>query len=225
MKPPERLSDIRLASRVAARVAHDLNNVAAVLSGHIYLLRNSAESPQEAFDAMEKAMEHLQRLTQSLGAMGAVGTEEEGAFDLNALVVDAAKEAEEAAGRGPVQLDLDWNLPKLVGRKNDVRLAIDALLANAREASAPSKGIRVSTRPLPVGLGVVLTVEDSGSGIPPGATERIFDPLFSTKGEKGLGIGLTLAAAVAALHGGSCEVESRPEGGTRAVLELRKVSG
>ncbi|MGH9364831.1 MAG: ATP-binding protein, partial [Thermoanaerobaculia bacterium] len=149
---------------------------------------------------------------------------EEGPFDLNAVTADAAREAEEA-GRGPVQLDLDWNLPKLLGRKNDVRLAMDALLANAREASGPSRGIRISTRALSEGPGVALTVEDSGRGIPPGATERIFDPLFSTKEAKGLGIGLTLAAAVAVLHGGSCEVEGRPEGGTQAVLKLRKVSG
>lgn len=224
MKAPEHLSDIRLAPRVAARVAHDLNNVAAVFAGHIYLLRNSAEPPEEAFGAMENAMENLQRLTQSLGVLGGVGTEEEGPLDLNALAADVAKEAEEA-GRGPVELDLDSSLPKLLGRINDVRLAIAALLANACEATGPSRAIRMSTHALPGGLGVALTVEDSGSGIPSGAAGRIFDPLFSTKGAKGRGIGLTLAAAVAALHRGSCEVESRPEGGTRAVLKLREVSG
>jgi two-component system NtrC family sensor kinase len=220
VKAPERLSDIRLASRVAGRAAHDLNNVAAVLSGHIYLLRTSAEPPEEAFEAMEKAMAHFQRLTQSLGVLSGVGTEEEGLFDLNTLAADVAREAEEV-GRGPFRLDLDSNLPELLGRRGDVRLAMGALFANAREASGPSGEIRVSTRPLADGLGAALSVEDQGSGIPPEAAERIFDPFFSTKGEKGLGIGLTLAAAVAALHGGSCEVEGRPEGGTRAVLQLR----
>lgn len=56
MKPPEGFSDIRLASSVAARAAHDLNNVAAVFSRHVFLLRNSAESPEEAFESMEKAI-------------------------------------------------------------------------------------------------------------------------------------------------------------------------
>lgn len=221
MKPPPQLSDIRLASRVASRVAHDLNNVAAVLTGHIYLLRNSAESREEAFGAMEKAMEHLLRLTQSLGALGGVGLEEESAFDLNAVLKEMVKEAKGPADRGPVRLDLALKLPKIRGRKGDIQIAIDALLANAREATGPNADISISTRALSGGRGVAVRVEDSGGGIPPPAAERIFDPLFSTRGTKGRGIGLTLAAVVALLHGGSCEVERRPEGGTRAVLELR----
>ncbi len=218
MKAPESSYDIRLASKVAARTAHDLNNVAAVFSGHLFLLRNSAESTEEAFESMEKAIEHLQRLTLSLSILGGLGVEEVEAFDLNEITRAAAADP---VHRGcSIELDLDLSLPRLSGRKNEVRQAFDSLLSNAREAGGAAQVILISTRHLPQAHAAVLAIEDSGKGIPPEIRERVFEPLFSTKGEKGRGIGLTLAGAVAALHGGSCEIEDRPGGGARAVLCL-----
>ena len=60
----------RLAARVAARAAHDLNNALAVFSGHIYLLRESAEPVSEALDAMEKAAENVKRSAKNLSEVG-----------------------------------------------------------------------------------------------------------------------------------------------------------
>ena len=114
----------RLASRVAARTAHDLNNIAAVVSGHIYLLRSGAEPMEEAFEAMEKAMEHMERLTRSLTALGTLGLEPVEATDVN----EALRETLAGAGAGGVELDLDPELPKLSTRRADLIRAVDALV-------------------------------------------------------------------------------------------------
>jgi signal transduction histidine kinase len=199
----------RLAARIAARAAHDLNNFASVLSGHLYLLRNAAEPPEEAYEAMEKALSHLDRLTRSLTILGTLGAEAAEPLDLNEL----ARAAAQAAGVPSLELDLEPGLPDLPLRRADLLQAIEALIANAREASESGGPVRVTTR-LDPATSIRLTVEDSGAGIPPEAAARCLDPFFTTKGEKGRGIGLTIGSLVATLHSGTLDVASRPEGGT-----------
>ena len=205
----------RIAARIAARTAHDLNNLAAVFSGHLYLLRNAAEPPEEAYDAMEKALAHLDRLTRGLTAVGGIGLEEPSAIDMN----EVTRAAAQSAG-APVELELAAALPSVRGSQRDLSVALEALLANAREAAGSEAPIRVLTR---VDRdSIVVLVEDSGSGVAPAVRQRHFDPLFSTKGEKGRGLGLTIASLVATLHGGQLTVEDRSEAGSRASLRLPK---
>lgn len=206
---------LRLASRLAARTAHELNNVSAVLTGHLYLLRSSNDPPEESYEAMEKALAHLQRVSGSLARLGPLGTGEAGSFDLNGAVRSAVEES----GLG-VALELEEGVWPVHGRESDVRLALAALLDNAREANGEGGGIRVFTRSDPIGSGILLGVEDSGPGGAPELRGRAFDPLFSTKGERGRGIGLTLVACVAAAHGAECEIESCEGGGTRVSIRF-----
>jgi signal transduction histidine kinase len=205
----------RLTTRLASRTAHDLNNVAAVFSGHVYLLRSEAEPLEEAFEAMEKALEHLERLTRGLASLGTLGIEPLETVDVNAVVRSAA----EGAG-GPVELDLDSEVPPLSGRREDLRRAVEALLVNAREANEPGRPVRLSTKRDKAGSAFTITIEDSGKGVEAEARRRDFSPLFSSKGMKGRGFGVTLARMVAALSDGSLALEDRPEGGTRAILRF-----
>lgn len=202
-----------LGTRIAARTAHDLNNIAAVLSGHIYLLRNGAEPPEEGYEAMEKALAHLDRLTRGLTILGTLGAEIPEPLDLN----EVARSAARAAGPPNLELDLQPGLPDLPLRRTDLLQAIEALISNAREASESGASVRLTTRLDPTGS-IRITVEDSGPGIAPEVAPKCLDPFFSTKGEKGRGIGLTVAVLVATLHSGTLEVAPRPEGGTRISL-------
>jgi signal transduction histidine kinase len=205
--------DPRLLSRLAGKTAHDLNNVLAVFSGHIHLLRSAAEPQEEAFEAMEKVLEHLQRLAGSLAAVGALAQEEAAPVDVNETVGSAC----EAARR--VELDLEPGLPPLRARRSDLESAVRALVANASEASDPAQSVRVSTLSDPDG-GVRIQVEDRGRGVPAEVRRRSFEPLFSTSGMKGRGIGITVATVVAAELGGSLQIEEHAGGGTRATLRL-----
>jgi two-component system, NtrC family, sensor kinase len=203
----------RLATRIAARTAHDLNNLAAVFSGHLYLLRNNAEPPEEAYEAMEKALAHLDRLARGLTALGGIGLEEPVSVDVNEVARAAARSV-----AGPVELELVAAVPSTRGSSPNLSVALEALLSNAREASGPAAPIRLITRT--DGDSILVVIEDSGPGVSPAVRKRNFEPFFSTKEEKGRGVGLTLAALAVQLHGGTLAVVDRPEGGTRVSLSL-----
>ena len=203
----------RLLSRLAGKAAHDLNNGIAVFSGHVYLLRSAAEPPEEAFQAMDKVLEHLQRLAASLAAVGALAQEEAAPVNVN----DAVTSASAATPR--VELDLEPGLPPLRARRADLERAVYALLVNASEASGPEEPISLRTLADPDG-GVQIRVEDRGKGVSADVRRRSFEPLYSTSGMKGRGIGITVAAAVAAELGGSLAIDDRPGGGTFATLRL-----
>jgi signal transduction histidine kinase len=73
---------------------------------------------------------------------------------------------------------------------------------------------------------VRITVEDSGSGIPPEVLSRAFEPFFTTRAfSGGTGLGLAIARRIAGNHGGSIRLESEPGRGTRAIVELPARTG
>lgn len=106
-----------------------------------------------------------------------------------------------------------------------IRQVLINLIRNAADAIPPRYGridIRVHTD-----LGdVVVEVQDNGSGISPMTAARVFEPFFSTKGEKGLGLGLDISRQIAVAHGGTLTFESREstadahDGGTIFRLRL-----
>jgi len=91
------------------------------------------------------------------------------------------------------------------------------LLRNAAEA-LPEGGLASLQVTTPEGS-VEVSVEDSGPGMSPEVQSRAFEPLFSTRTE-GTGLGLPIAQRIATAHGGSIEIESRPDRGTRVMVRL-----
>lgn len=206
----------RLLSRLAARAAHDLNNLISIASGHVYLMRQPGAPIEESLEAIETASSQIERLSRNLARIGTLEGGPHRPVSLNALAQRAAAKNE---GRR-LRLDLEERLPEVPGTETDLAAALDCLIENAAEAGGPEQEVRVSTRQEPGGGAVLLSVEDSGRGIPPEIAERIFDPFFSTRTGRGAGLGLFLVAAVAAAHGTSCRIEPRAGGGTAASLRL-----
>src|SRR5262249_21908434 len=162
---------------------------------------------------MEASLASLQQLSRSLTAVGTLGIEEPVSVDLGEVLRSAVEEA-----GGKVQLEKPISLPPFRGSPRDLRVAIGALLANAREAAPPDAPVRVVAGV--EGNLIVIAVEDPGPGVAVSVRQKNFDPLFSTKGEKGRGVGVTIARLVAALHGGTLSIEDRSADGTRVSLRL-----
>jgi len=93
----------------------------------------------------------------------------------------------------------------------DLRYVFINLLLNARDAMPRGGTIRV--RGSVAGGKAVVTVEDEGTGIPPEHLHSIFRPFFTTKGNQGTGLGLSMAYGVMARAEGSITAANRPEGG------------
>jgi signal transduction histidine kinase len=96
------------------------------------------------------------------------------------------------------------------------------LVRNAAQASAPRSAIQVTIDEDEGG--VRLVVADHGSGMTPDVLERLGEPFFTTRGERGTGLGLGISRRIVAEHGGRMEFESTPGQGTRVVVTLPRLA-
>jgi len=143
--------------------------------------------------------------------------------DLNALIDEAeslvAKRLRERNVKVEKQLQPD--LPKIMASADQIKQVILNLVLNAAEAMPKGGLITVSTeshRDAASGFirteAVRMQVADTGPGIAEEYVPHIFEPFFSTKREKGTGLGLWVSLGIAQSHGGRLQVRNRPGGGT-----------
>ncbi|HEY6050128.1 MAG TPA: ATP-binding protein [Thermoanaerobaculia bacterium] len=177
-------------------------------------MRESEEAVSEALDAMEKALDNAGRLARNLGEVGALGIEEPGTLDVNELVRASIRGIPEKS----VETALDAFVAPVFARASDVSRALRALLQNAREANGGTGRVRIATGEDSDEVRVL--VEDGGEGIPEVVRRRDFDPLFSTSGQRGRGLGITVARLAALIAGGRLTLEDLQGGGTRAIFAL-----
>jgi PAS domain S-box-containing protein len=132
--------------------------------------------------------------------------------DLSALVEHAVRESDLVSGH-PVILDLESVVVSIDAAKAE--RIVENLLANAGRHTPA--GTRLWVRVKPKDGGALLVVEDEGPGVPPELKEAVFEPFRQGRTEAphspGVGVGLSLVARFAELHGGRAWVEDRPGGG------------
>jgi two-component system NtrC family sensor kinase len=120
---------------------------------------------------------------------------------------------------------LGAGLPEIEADPVQIRQVVTNLVINAMQAIQVDGTVTVGTEV--DHEAVVLSVEDTGSGMTPDVRRRIFDPFFTTKDVgQGTGLGLAVVQGIVAGHGGTIEVESEPSRGSvfRVRLPLRAAS-
>lgn len=155
------------------------------------------------------------------------GTDDEAAVRINLNevvrdVLDIATQRLLASG-----ITVDWRpepvLPALLGSPLKLRSAVKSLVDNAIDAIDDGRARReIALSTQACGDAVVLTLDDSGPGIPPELRLKVFEPFFSASGHAGrhLGIGLSRAQQIVADHGGIIDILDAPRGGCRVRIEL-----
>jgi CheY-like chemotaxis protein len=109
-------------------------------------------------------------------------------------------------------------LPPVAGNDADLREILVNLLFNAVDAMTQDGTITVRTRP--AGEFCVLEVQDEGTGMSEEVRQRCLEPFFTTKGEKGTGLGLAMVYGVVQRHGGTIDVRSAVGEGTTFIIQL-----
>lgn len=140
--------------------------------------------------------------------------------DLNAVVRRTVKQLEDGVGpeEPPLRVETELDdLPPFAFDKTLVESTVLNLLVNAKEAMPAGGDVRVETRRN--GESALLTVTDSGSGIPADKLEDVFNPFYTTK-PTGVGLGLAMVSKFIDSHGGKISVESPPGKGAKFRVEL-----
>jgi len=211
---------IAAAGRLAATVAHEINNPLESVTNFVYLARISGELPPEIRRYLDHADQELARVAhiarQTLGFYRA--NARPSMLDISRVVDDVVTIYQRKLDNKNISLvrRIDPNLRTYVV-EGEVKQVLSNLLANAIDASDFDTRISISARRIsdPNGrLGVRLVVADRGEGIAPEHKKKLFLPFFTTKKDVGTGLGLWITKELIEKSGGSIRLHSRVGSGT-----------
>jgi PAS domain S-box-containing protein len=216
--------------QVAGGIAHDFNNLLQAILGYSQLMSKNLQNT----DVVRRGLSVIE--TAAVGGAETVRRIQKFArlrpdepfvsVELNQVVHDSVAITrprwEERVAKGGVPLRLDLRLtplPMVMGRPSELNEVITNLILNAIDAMPQGGTLGIYTRP-EGDEHVVLTVVDTGVGMPEHVRKRIFDPFFTTKGEVGTGLGLSVSYSIIQRHGGEMRAESQPGRGTTFTIVL-----
>ncbi|MDP1832401.1 MAG: ATP-binding protein [Geothrix sp.] len=222
----------KLASvgRLAAGVAHEINNPLTGVLSYASLLRKRMEhdvSACEDLDVIVRETVRCRGIIRGLLDFARPATPARKPMELNEVVRRSVSVVMTQLSLNQVDLSLDLapDLPAVQADANQIQQVVVNLLLNAMDAIGTEGGsVRATTRPGALGS-IEFTLEDSGPGIAPEDLPRIFEPFFTTKGNQGTGLGLAVSWGIAEAHGGSLRAETIPGHGTRLILRLPTSAG
>jgi PAS domain S-box-containing protein len=225
---------LKALGQLASGIAHDFNNALSMIIGFTELLL----SDEQGIEDESKRRAHLHLIhSAAQDAAGVVGRLREfsrpsaGGDDLppvqiNDLIAQAIS-LSQPRWRGQAQASGQTirvtaelgQVPQIGGRAGELREALANLIINAVDAMPEGGTLTLRTR-----LDddhVVVDVADTGTGMSPEVCERIFDPFYTTKGDRGTGLGLAMVQGIVAQHGGEISVASQPGFGTTFTMRFQ----
>jgi len=215
---------------MASGIAHDFNNSLATILGYGELLLEHPERTdyvKKLMTAGQDARQTVRRLREFYKSDA--GAEKFAAVNLNILAEQAVsltmpRWSNQALARGIrilVKTDLAA-IPLIAGNPAELRELLINLIFNSVDALPNGGEISIQTRQ--EGETALLSVSDNGSGMDDATVERCMEPFFTTKGEGGTGLGLSVVHGIVTRHGGSVDIVSGPDAGTRFSLRFPTTS-
>jgi signal transduction histidine kinase/ActR/RegA family two-component response regulator len=237
----ERLNAV---GKMASGLAHDFNNALVPISGYAEMLLEHPDILQD----LPKAAKYLKLIMTGVEDAASVVSRlrefyrkrEEGEtyrpLSLNQMVEQAValtrpRWRDEALGSGrTILVEADMRpVPKVLGSESELRELLTNLIFNAVDAMPEGGTIRLRTglREAPVADGaaagepqVFLEVSDTGTGMTDEVRRRCLEPFFSTKGERGTGLGLPMVFGIVKRHRGTLDIDSTVGKGTTFIVLL-----
>jgi signal transduction histidine kinase len=219
----DRASLLEQQERLLQNVSHELRTPITIARGHLELLERRLETDVRELGVAAEELLRMERLVDRILLLARAEGDrwlERSPVHLVTLLEDVFMRWADVAPRA-------WHLGPVADVVVDadetwLRAGLDALLENAVQHTAEYERIELAAQREPDA--VVVTVEDNGHGIPPQALEHIFERFARADASRsrrsgGAGLGLSIVAAIARAHGGSCRGANASNGG--AVFELR----
>ncbi len=210
---------------LAGGIAHDLNNVLTPIVMAVNMLRENTadEDTRRLLEVVEKSAQHGAGLVRQVLAFARGADGERVELQPKIVIKDVVTFLRETLPRSiELEMEMSGDLWMVVTDSTQLSQVLMNLCVNARDAMPKGGKLRIGARNVTVdesvahsnpgahaGPHVLLSVSDTGTGIPRELIDRIFDPFFTTKvAGKGTGLGLSTVQGIVRAHGGFLQVES-----------------
>jgi two-component system NtrC family sensor kinase len=235
LREVEHSSKLASIGRLAAGVAHEINNPLAIINEKAGLMKDLLSFTQECakderliglIDSILSSVERCGAITKRLLRFARHLDSNIEMVDIKSIIQDVLgfldKEAEYRSIQ--IKVDVSDDIPRFESDRGKLQQIFLNLVNNAFAAMSDGGHLAISAR-LEGGDSVAVSVADDGCGIPKADLERIFEPFFSTKTKKGgTGLGLSITHGIVQELGGRVQVESEPGKGTQFIITVPLVS-
>jgi two-component system, NtrC family, sensor kinase len=229
----EHASKMASIGRLAAGVAHEINNPLAIINEKAGLIKDILEVSGNAPDNKEKFLSLISGISESVNRCRTITHRllgfsrrmeiSQDAIDVNDAIQEVIGFLEKEILYRDIQLELDLqkDLPKIITDKGQIQQVFLNIINNAMDAVKENGKINVSTSVKKDDHFVRVAIKDNGSGIPKENLRHIFEPFYSTKEKgKGTGLGLSISYGIVQKLGGRILIESELNKGTTFFIEL-----
>jgi signal transduction histidine kinase len=210
--------------KLTAGVAHEINNPLGGALNCIYHFRKGTLAPErqtEYLQLMEDGIKRIQKTVTNLLEYARTPKLERTAADLNAIIDKSISLLDYQLRKNQIHVvrEISDKLPSIEVDRNQMAQVFVNVFLNSIQAMGEGGTLKI-------GIGIpderlILTISDTGKGIPQDILPRVFDPFFTTKGEgKGTGLGLWITQGIVERHGGTIRITSQEEMGTTVEVQL-----
>jgi PAS domain S-box-containing protein len=197
---------------LVASIAHEINQplTAVLMNGNFSLRQITSGMPnlEEVQKAIAEIVEDANRISAVISRVRGLlkkGVVDRVRLDINEVIEEVSVLVRSEAARNlvHVRLELDTALPRVLGDRVQLQQVLINLVMNGIDAmgAVTDRTRTLNLTSFPHGNGVLVRVQDSGSGIDTDPVERIFEPFFTTK-PQGIGMGLSISRSIIESHGG-----------------------
>lgn len=214
----------KLASlgQLAAGVAHEINNpLTGVLTYSSFLLKRAEQNGEtkEDLEVIVRETKRCREIVKGLLDFARQAPAKKTIIDINEVINRALNIVDNQLSlyNISVQKNLKSKLPTIKADVNQMQQVFINLLVNASDAISEQGGEIIITTNIEEINGekyIKITITDTGSGVPRENITKIFEPFYTTKGQKGTGLGLAVAWGIIDKHGGTIDVDSEIGKGT-----------
>jgi PAS domain S-box-containing protein len=234
-KLEETRTQLQLAERratlgtLAGGVGHELRNIAQIQVAAIDEIQTAIQRGEDIDELIQQVLPDLERVGEHITTHGhrlmqlaRPGPDHVAPIDLNFVVRDITTMLKQAGKLGRVEATLELTSEPVNVTVNRTRIEqiLVNLMINAVDSITGQGTVTVSVRSSEDGKRVICEVRDTGSGIPTDALERIFEPYYTTKGDRGTGLGLPVVRDIVETYGGKLVVDSTPGTGSTFTFDL-----
>jgi signal transduction histidine kinase/ActR/RegA family two-component response regulator len=225
---------LRALGQMASGIAHDINNAISPIALYAdSLLEREAQLSAQGRGQLQTIQRAIHDVAATVSRMREFYRSREpeltlAPVQLNELVpqvveLTRARWSTQSLQRGVTieqHAELQAGLPVIMGAQNEIREALTNLVFNAVDAMPQGGRLTLATRATAAGQ-VQIEVRDTGVGMDEDSRRRCLEPFFTTKGERGTGLGLAMVYGMAKRHSANIEIDSAPGQGTCVRLTFR----